>query len=326
MIFLMHPSWITLILMLLGAALATGACVVALMAWTLVHPPRMSDGKAAWVLRRLSPADLGLGFEEIAFHVRDRTGKRLRIAAWWIPHSNSDGRCAMLVHGFADAKVGAIAWAPLWHSMGFNLIVPDLRAHGESEGTACTAAYLERSDLAQVLEQLRAEKADQVRHVVLFGVSLGAAVAAATALEPTNIAAVVMDSPFADFRRAAMAHMDRLGAPGRFLQRTAIRLAEWLTQADYDAVRPADLIATLPCPVLVILSGNDPFIGPEDRQMLERAIAAHPPESGLAELRVVNNVEHLMALSADPQEYRNLLARFLTNLSIPTDASASITS
>lgn len=301
----------TLLLMLLGAGAMATAAVIALMAWALAHPPRMTDGKAAWVLRRLSPSDLGMAFEDLSFQVREPSGRRLQIAAWWIPHDNREGRCAMLIHGYADAKVGAIAWAPLWHGLGFNLIVPDLRAHGESEGTVCTAGGLERFDLAQVLDQLRADKPQETRQIVLFGVSLGAAVAAATAAETSGIAAVVMDSPYADFRRAAMAHMDRAGAPGRFLQRLAIRLAEWLSKADYDSVRPADLIAGLSCPVLLIESGKDSFIGAEDREGLHRAIAARPGGHRGSEIWTVPGVEHLMALSADPQSYHLTLRNFL---------------
>lgn len=309
-------------LMLLGAAAASGTAVVALMAWALIHPPRMTDGKAAWVLRRLAPSDLGLPFEEMSFAVREPSGKPLHIAAWWIPHPQSEGRCVMLIHGYADAKVGAIAWAPVWHSLGFNLIVPDLRAHGESGGSVCTAGCVERMDLVQVIDELRAQKPAETLRMVLFGASLGAAVAAATAIQASDIAAVVMDSPYADFRRAAMAHMDRIGAPGRFLQRQAIRLAEWLTRADYDSVRPADLISQLPCPVLLIESGNDSFLEPEDRDAMQKGIAAHRPEAGPAQLWTADGVEHLMAISADPQAYRRTLAQFLANTSAAVNSTA----
>ena len=107
-------------------------------------------------LHRLSPEDLNLPFECQTFLVEDRAKPgRLKIAAWWIGKENSN-QTIVLVHGYSDAKVGAIAWAPMLRDLGFNLLVPDLRAHGESEGTYCTAGYWERHDLMQIIDQLRA--------------------------------------------------------------------------------------------------------------------------------------------------------------------------
>ena len=104
----------------------------------------MSDARANWILKRLTPLDLGLDFEEQSFVVRDeQTGGKLRLAAWWIPSPGST-RTMLLIHGYADAKVGGIAWAPMLHSLGWNILAIDLRAHGESEGVHTTAGYFER--------------------------------------------------------------------------------------------------------------------------------------------------------------------------------------
>ena len=55
--------------------LLVGVLLVILTAWvialSLLHPPRMTDGKAMYVLRRMSPADIGLPYERISFDVRD---------------------------------------------------------------------------------------------------------------------------------------------------------------------------------------------------------------------------------------------------------------
>src|SRR3954471_19558955 len=139
-----------LLLLLVGAIASAGAVWV--MARGLVRPTRMTDAKALYVLKRISPGDLGLAFEDVSFTVRDEhTGQPLKLAAWWIPHPQANGRCAVLIHGYADAKVGAIAWAPTWHALGLNLLAIDLRAHGESSGDACSAGFFERHDLAAVV-------------------------------------------------------------------------------------------------------------------------------------------------------------------------------
>jgi len=315
----MPENLFPLILMLIGVGGLLCAATVWLMAWSLIHPPRMTDGKATWVLRRLSPADLGLEFEDLRFQARDAHGgaPALTLAAWWIPNSHAAGRCAVLVHGYADAKVGAIAWAPIWHALGFNLLVPDLRAHGESGGKVCTAGFLEQHDLIQVIDEIRARRPDRTRRLVLIGVSMGAAVSAAAAAHTANIAAVVMDSPYADFRSAALAHMDRLGLPGRPLQHMAVSLAQWLTHADYSAVRPPDLIPRLSCPVLVIEAAEDSFLSSEDRALLAQAIAAHKGRGIASELWAAHGAEHLRAIQADPDGYRSKLRTFLESVLQP---------
>lgn len=316
----MQISFITLILMLLAGGVALGAGAVLLMAWSLVHPPRMSDGKAAWALRRLSPGDLGLGFEDVKFDVRDRNGSPLTLAAWWIPHPLGSSRCAVLIHGYADAKVGAIAWAPAWQALGFNLLVPDLRAHGDSGGGVCAAGDLERHDLSQAIDQLLAARPEQTREVVLFGASMGAAVAGGVAAARDDIAAVVMDSPYADFRRAALAHMDLLGLPGRPLQRLALVAAQWLTRSNFAAARPVDQIARMICPVLLIESGNDALLSPADRDALEESVRARGMPSAIWR---VENVDHLMALNTDPAAYQARLADFFGSLAAHAPATAA---
>jgi pimeloyl-ACP methyl ester carboxylesterase len=320
------------------------AAVVALMARSLLRPPRMGDGKAMWLLKRLSPGDLGLQFEDLSFDVRDEhTGRPLRVRGWWIPlggeaRRRTSDRTVVLLHGYADAKVGAIAWAPVWHDLSFNILAIDLRAHGESGGVESTGGYFERHDVEQVIGQLRAERAGEAAHVVLFGVSLGAGVAAAVAALPGEarnagpgasgaelpdaaaaasghpsplVSAVVMESPFADFGAAAAAHMDALGLPGGPFPRAALWLAERMSGARFDEVRPVDLIRTARCPVLIIAPAADVFRTAAETAAMEAALAARPASSGVGRVWCVDGADHLMAAHAEPAEYRRVLQSFL---------------
>jgi pimeloyl-ACP methyl ester carboxylesterase len=305
---------LAVVLVALGALLAAGT--VALMAWSLLRPPRMTDGKAAWLLQRLSPGDLNMPYEDARFTVRDeRTGQPLRVAAWWIPCPAAGGksadRCVVLLHGYADAKVGAIAWAPVWQNLGFNILAPDLRAHGESEGRESAAGYYERHDLDQVISQLRAERPGATRQVVLFGASLGAAVAVATAAMRDDLAALVLESPYADFRSAARTHMDLLGVPGGVLQTAALRLAEWLVAADFNEVAPTKLLPSIRCPVLVIVPDEDVFLSPAELAALESAVAARSPSAGPGEVWRVEGASHLLGVHADGDAYSGRIDSFL---------------
>ncbi len=317
----MHALVFLAILLLLGGILAAG--VVLLLAVSLLRPPRMTDGKALWVLRRLSPGDLGLAFEEMKFQVREeRTGRPLGIAGWWIARAASarPGRCVVFIHGYADAKVGAIAWAPTWHALGYNILAVDLRGHGESGGTECTAGYFERHDIDAVLNSLRAQRPAETEDLVLFGISLGAAVAAAVAVLREDLAAVVLESPFADFASAAMLHMDWLGAPGKIFQRAALHWAQRLSGADFGAVRPVDGIAAAHCPVMVISPAEDSFLATDaSRAAMSSALRPErgdilwrPDESG-----------HLGAMPTNPQEYQRRLAEFLQSSALRATASSS---
>jgi pimeloyl-ACP methyl ester carboxylesterase len=303
--------WLSLLAMsFLCAAIASGVAIV-LMAEGLLRPPRMTDGKAVWVLRRLSPGDLNLPFEEVWFDVRDARGASLRIAGWWIPATEMSDRCVVLIHGYADAKVGAIAWAPVWHQLGFHILAIDLRAHGESGGRYCTGGIFEREDVNQVIDQLLINRPNHTRRLTLFGASFGAAVAVATAAMRDDIRAVALDSPYVDFPRAAMRQMDRLGAPGRWFQRPAIALAGSIVGGNLSLLQMDREIERVKCPVMLILPTKDPTLSEQEAWLLRQTVERHRERFPQDRIWLVEGAGHLLALAADAEGYFRELQAFV---------------
>ena len=314
----MAVQWITFAaVMLITLALLCCALVV-LMANTLLRPNRMTDARATWILMRLSPRDLNLDFEELSFDVRDeRTAKPLKIRAWWIPAGAPATKTMLLIHGYADAKVGGIAWAPAIHSCGWNILAIDLRAHGESGGVHSTAGFWERHDVNQVLNQFRAGRPRQTHTLAIFGVSLGAAVALAATVErdPCDIAGVILESPFGDYRRAITAHGRMRGLPQGIIRDAAVRLAEMISGADFRAVRPEDLVKQVKCPVMLIQAGDDPFILDDDYQAMAAAVCSRG--NALDVVWQVDRAGHVLSLAVSPQEFVARLCAFLDSLPAP---------
>jgi alpha-beta hydrolase superfamily lysophospholipase len=315
--------YLTLSLILVLTLAIVLAFSIVMMALFLLRPPRMTDGKAAYVLKRLSPGDLGLPYSTTRFVVRDEvTGEQLPIAAWWIPCATANGKCVIIVHGYADAKVGGIAWAPTWHALGWNVLAIDLRAHGESGGRYTTAGFHERHDLAQVIDQLRAEQPKETQTLALFGISLGAAVVLAASVMRDDLAAVVLECPFADYRHAVANHSTIMGMPLHTLQPLAIRAAERIARADFNAVRPIDLIPQCPAPLMIFQACSDPFVA-DDVKLIEDAMTKRE-QSGLpTKFTPIPEAGHVLGMCADPEGYREQLRAFLDQYTLATLSSSS---
>jgi pimeloyl-ACP methyl ester carboxylesterase len=301
-----------LMLLLVGAALVVAVSFA--MAKALLSPLRMTGGRALWILRRLSASDIGLPSEDLTFVVHDeRTNRNLKLAAWWIPAPTASARCALIIHGYGDSKLGGIAWAPTFRAMGYNVLAIDLRAHGESDGTQTTAGYFERHDVSQVIDQIRAQRPAVTRELVIFGISLGAAVAGATAALRDDVDAVIMDSPYADYPSAARTHGNTLGTPGPMFQHIAITWAQRMSGADLHECAPTRLIPTLACPLMVIHGADDLLIAPTDMDAVEAATQSRPPELGPTVYWRLEDTHHVLALRTDPDEFRRRIGAFLND-------------
>src|SRR5687767_565886 len=103
----------------------------------------------------------------------------------------------LYLHGIADNRSSAAGAIERFGRRGFDVVAYDSRAHGESNGDACTYGFYEKQDLRRVLDTLGPGP------IVLLGTSLGAAVALQQAAEDTRVSAVVAAETFSDLRTVA---------------------------------------------------------------------------------------------------------------------------
>lgn len=285
---------------------------VILMANARLRPPRMTDGKALSLLGRLSPQDLSLPYECELFEVPETvTGQTLRLHAWWVPHPQSAGRCVILLHGYADAKVGALAWLPLLHDAQVNVLLLDQRAHGQSSGKYCTAGFYERHDLSCVIDQLRKARPAEATRIAILGVSMGGVTAMAVGALRCDLAGIIVDSPFGDYTAAGLRHAQHFGFPGGFILCPATWLAARIARVRFDEVAPLRTVAELKTPMLLIQPANDMVISPADAAELRRRLADNPLVGARSQSVLFENTGHVLGLRHDPERYRNQVTAFI---------------
>lgn len=100
--------------------------------------------------------------------------------ALWIASAVPCNKVAVLLHGYRDRAESMLHIGYLYnHEMGFNVLLPHLHAHGESDGDHIDMGWLDRNDVMQwmdVANQMFRGDSTQSQMVV-HGISMGAATA-----------------------------------------------------------------------------------------------------------------------------------------------------
>ena len=110
------------------------------------------------------------------FVVMPQTGKRAH--ALYVRSPHAEGRTAVLVHGYGDNATSMLPIARIYNrQMNANVLLPDLYAHGQSDGEAIQMGWKDRLDVLHWISlapEMFGTTADSLR-LVVHGISMGAA-------------------------------------------------------------------------------------------------------------------------------------------------------
>ena len=105
--------------------------------------------------------------------IRSERGESLH--ALYVRAARPTARTAVIVHGYTDNAVRMLPIGYLYsRQLGCNILLPDLHAHGESEGEAVRMGWLDRLDVLRWMDTANELFGDSTRMVV-HGISMGAA-------------------------------------------------------------------------------------------------------------------------------------------------------
>ena len=174
---------------------------------------------------------------------------QLALAGWRFPAAGTRRGTIVYLHGVADNRGAASGIAARFTARGFEVVAYDSRAHGDSDGDACTYGYYEKRDLLRVLDAI------EPGPVVLIGSSLGAAVALQAAAEDARISAVVAAEAFSDLATVARERAPWFFSGGSI--RRAFELAEHMGHFKVDDVSPVRAATAISIPVFLLHGSRD---------------------------------------------------------------------
>ncbi len=221
-------------LLRLGAVLALSYLSIVLLMWLFQERMLFLPGVGSEHVA--TPDEIGLYWQAVELTTDDG----LTLDAWWLPAENP--RAALLfLHGNAGNISHRLDSLEQFNRLGLSVLILDYRGYGKSEGRPSESGTALDADAGW--RWLQEKSGHDPERLVIFGRSLGAAVAAELATR-NDPAAVILESPF------------------RSVPDLGQQLYPWLpvralARLNYPAV---EYVTRLGSPLLVIHSEEDEII------------------------------------------------------------------
>lgn len=261
-----------------------------------------------------TPATFGLGYESVTFS--SEPGIQLR--GWFLPaqgeatsfrggSAKQSKGTLVLVHGLNRTRVEMLTRAVFLARNGYNVLLFDLRHHGESGGVVSSLGFYERRDVRASLDYLMTQK-HLHNHLGLWGVSMGATASLLASAESPEVSCVIADSPFLSFEDTIVHHAHLLLRLPRFpivdlvLFMTSRRLG--FRKEDFDLRNTIRELG--PRPILFVAGTADQRMPPEIAETLY-AIATSPQKR----LLLIEGARHGAAYRIAPKKYQQAILEFL---------------
>lgn len=190
----------------------------------------------------------------------------LNLWAALIPASGESHRWVICVHGYRESHEAVGVLGKHYAEAGWNVLMPDHRGHGQSQGNYVGWGYDERLDLVAWINFI--VRRDPEAQILLHGVSMGAAAVLMTTGGPLleQVKAAVSDCSYTTLEQSMSHVMDRRvrealsipsGVPFRML--FAILRRVTLRRAGYDLkdVAPVEAVLHSNTPTLFIHGDRD---------------------------------------------------------------------
>ena len=221
---------------------------------------------------------------------------------------NPNSDCfVILIHGYTGSGRTMLEYADYYTQNGYNILIIDHRAHGNSEGKFCTMGIKETGDVLSWIDFLITINPNA--KIVLHGISMGAATTMTVSGSdnlPSNVIASIEDCGFTSiYEEFTHQIKERSGIKVRALLRVSSLYAKLRAGFFYGEDSPIEAVRESNVPILFIHGTHDGFVPFE---MQKRLYDAANCEKEIVE---IDGAGHVMSHHVDPEKYWSAVDSFL---------------
>jgi alpha-beta hydrolase superfamily lysophospholipase len=199
-----------------------------------------------------NPADLGMEYSDISVLTADNQ----KLRGWYISSGDTNANSILVLHDWNESKILKLNFAKQMHDRGFNIMLIDLRAHGNSGGNNFSPGILSVSDVKVMLDTLLA--IPYSNHVAIFGSGLSSGIALQSALYDGRADALVLQCPFNSFSEWVQKYSRRKWGAGSFIFHPVLqRKMEDLMLMPLKDFNLAEIGSFVETPMLLVAAGED---------------------------------------------------------------------
>ena len=213
-------------------------------------------------------------------------------------------KTAVVVHGWRDCSIDFLFLARIYEQAGYRVVLPDLHAHGLSEGDMIQMGWLDSRDIVHWMTIFQTDT------MVVHGVSMGAATTMMTSAKA--LPKGVRDIRFVEdcgytcvWDEFAGQLKNQFGLPEFPLMYSTCKLCRLLNGWSFQEASAIGEVRKSPHPMLFIHGGSDTFVPTE---MVYRLYDAKPSKK---QLWIAEGAEHALSYKMHPQEYMQKIIAYI---------------
>lgn len=242
--------------------------------------------------------------------IQSKDGIKLK-GHFYIDDVKNHNDWVILIHGYRSDHVGMLDYMPGYFELGYNVLAPDMRASGESEGQYITMGWHEKEDLKLWIDLILERDPDA--NIVLHGQSMGAATVLMYSGEdgiPSNIKAIVADSGYTSVWDIFASELElRFGLPEFPLLHIADHIANFRANFKFSEASSLEQVKKADLPILFLHGKEDDFV---PFYMMEELYEAKPDPKDYMVSEYAGHVEALYDLNGESgKSYFEKIEEFL---------------